>query len=109
MSILRISKAANVSYATAWRIINNRPCRSEESVRAVRAAMEKFGYTPASGRRGRRPKAADGIRTHNVALLHMLAGGAIGTSVLNCVQQMLAQWNLNLIFAQIEKGDTLPQ
>lgn len=109
MSILQISQAANVSYATAWRIINNRPCRSEESVRAVRAAMERLGYTPAGARRGRRARYLEGVRTHNIALLHLRPGSSISTSVLNHVQSQLAEQNLNLIFAQMESPGSLPQ
>jgi DNA-binding LacI/PurR family transcriptional regulator len=114
MSISQIAQAAKVSYATAWRIINNRPCRSEEAVAAVRAAMSRYSYSPStsnstSSRRGRRPKAADGIRTHNIALLHLRENSSIGTSVLAYVQRMLGERNLNLIFAHVEKPDAMPQ
>jgi LacI family transcriptional regulator len=115
MSISQIAQAAKVSYATAWRIINNRPCRSEEAVQRVRAAMNRIGYTPSApgainvGRRGRRPKAADGIRTHNIALLHLRETSSIGTSVLAFVQRMLGERNLNLIFAHVERPDAMPQ
>jgi len=110
MSITRIAEAAQVSYATAWRIINNLPCRSEQSVKAVRRAMGEMGYDPAEGRkRGRRPKSADGIRTHNVALLHLRAGTAISNSVLRHVERLLAERNLNLIFGHVEGNGELPQ
>ena len=101
MSITRVAQAANVSYATAWRIINNRPCSSEQAVAAVKQAMGKLGYKPSDGpRRGRpRSKAFDGIRTRNIALLHLREGTGISTSVLDRVQRMLADINLNLIFA----------
>src|SRR5438309_1900762 len=113
MSISQIAEAAKVSYATAWRIINNRPCRSEQAVAAVRAAMNRMGYVPGgvngTSRRGRRPKAADGIRTHNIALLHLRESSSIGTSVLAFVQRMLAERNLNLIYAHVERADAMPQ
>jgi DNA-binding LacI/PurR family transcriptional regulator len=113
MSITRIAEAANVSYATAWRIINNRPCSSQEAVAAVRRAMGQLGYTPNTNtngaRRGRRAKIADGIRTHNIALLHLRPGSSISTTVLNRVQRMLAERNLNLIFAHTDGTDALPQ
>jgi DNA-binding LacI/PurR family transcriptional regulator len=109
MSITQIAKEANVSYATAWRIINNRPCRSPEAVRAVKEAMTRIGYAPENVRRGRRPKAADGIRTHNIALLHLRQGSAVSTSILAFVQRMLAEKNLNLIFAHVESPSQLPQ
>jgi DNA-binding LacI/PurR family transcriptional regulator len=112
MSISQIAQAAKVSYATAWRIINNRPCRSEQAVAAVRAAMNRIGYAPnapGTSRRGRRPKAADGIRSHNIALLHLRESSSIGTSVLAYVQRMLAERNLNLIFAHVERADAMPQ
>ncbi len=108
MSILEIAEQARVSYATAWRIINNQPCRSEEAVRAVRAAMGRIGYVP-DGKRGRRRKAANGIRTHNIALLHLREGSFISTSVLAFVQKMLAEQNLNLIFAHMEQPGAVPQ
>lgn len=109
MSIQQIAKEANVSYATAWRIINNRPCRSEDSIRAVREAMKRIGYSPENVRRGRRPKAADGIRTHNIALLHLRQGSSISTAILAYVQRMLAEKNLNLIFAHVDKPEEMPQ
>jgi LacI family purine nucleotide synthesis repressor len=110
MSITRVAQAAKVSYATAWRIINNQPCSSEEAVAAVREAMGQLGYEPASGKkRGRRAKAADGIRTHNVALLHLRKGTSIATSVLSLVQRSLAERNLNLIFAHGTGPESLPQ
>src|SRR3954468_18772128 len=113
MSITRIAEAAKVSYATAWRIINNQPCSSEQAVTAVRAAMGQLGYDPSVAKRkgrGRRPKVADGIRTHNIALLHLRHGTSISTAILDRVQRMLGERNLNLIFAHVEKpGDQLPQ
>ena len=110
MSITRVAQAANVSYATAWRIINNQPCSSEQAVAAVREAMGQLGYEPANGkRRGRRSKMADGIRTHNVALLHLRQGTSIATSVLSLVQRSLGERNLNLIFAHGSGADSLPQ
>src|SRR5256885_4712564 len=110
MSITRIAEAAKVSYATVWRIINNQPCSSEEAVAAVREAMGQLGYTPGTTRRrGRRSKGSDGIRTHNIALLHLREGTAFSTSVLGRVQRMLAERNLNLIFAYGQGADALPQ
>jgi LacI family transcriptional regulator len=110
MSITRIAQAANVSYATAWRIINNRPCSSEEAIAAVRRAMGQLGYKPSEGsRRGRRPSVSDGIRTRNIALLHLREGTGISTTVLNRVQRMLAEVNLNLIFASGDGPEVLPQ
>ena len=111
MSITRIAQAAKVSYATAWRIINNQPCASQESVAAVREAMGKLGYDPVAGRRrGRRRKIADGVRTHNIALLHLRPGTSISTAILAAVQRMLGERNFNLIFAHVEKhDDPLPQ
>jgi DNA-binding LacI/PurR family transcriptional regulator len=113
MSITRIAETANVSYATAWRIINNQPCASVEAVKAVRKAMGELGYDPAAARhkgRGRPRKVADGIRTHNIALLHLRPGTSISSAILNSVQRMLAERNLNLIFAHVENPvDQLPQ
>ena len=75
MGIARIAKAANVSYATAWRVINNHPSASAEAVEAVRRAMAEEGIeAPVAGavvegarRRGRPRKELEGIRTRNVA------------------------------------------
>ena len=109
MSIVRIAQAANVSYATAWRIINNQPGGSEEAVAAVREAMGRLGYERASARkRGRRPKTPDGIRTRNIALLHFRKATSISSTVLSCVHRMLAERNLNLIFAHCTSTDELP-
>jgi DNA-binding LacI/PurR family transcriptional regulator len=110
MSITRVAQAAKVSYATAWRIINNQPCSSEQAVLAVREAMGQLGYEPTNGKkRGRPAKVADGIRTHNIALLHLRKGTSIATSVLSLVQRSLAERNLNLIFAHGSGADSLPQ
>jgi DNA-binding LacI/PurR family transcriptional regulator len=109
MSISQIAREAKVPYATAWRIINNRPCRSPEAVHAVKAAIARVGYAPGEVRRGRRPKSADGIRTHNIALLHLREGSSISSSVLAHVQRMLGERNLNLIFAHVESAAQLPQ
>ncbi len=109
MSITRVARAANVSYATAWRVINNQACSSAQAIDAVRQAMRQLGYEPGSSRRGRKPKAADGVRTHNIALLHLREGTAIAASVLNAVQKLIADRNLNLIFARIVTPDDLPQ
>jgi DNA-binding LacI/PurR family transcriptional regulator len=109
MSIVRIAQAANVSYATAWRIINNQPAGSEAAVAAVREAMNRLGYEPnAARKRGRRPKAPDGIRTRNIALLHFRQATSISASVLSCVHRMLAERNLNLIFAHCTRPEELP-
>src|SRR3954452_24866348 len=111
MSISQVAQAAKVSYATAWRIINNRPCSSQQAVAAVKRAMGQLGYKPpeVASKRGRRAKGADGIRTRNIALLHLREGTSISTTVLNRVQRMLAEINLNLIFAQGSTSDVLPQ
>src|SRR5271155_3229816 len=108
MSLVEIAEAAKVSYSTAWRIVNDQPCRSPQAVKAVRAAINRIGYTP-DGRRGRRRKVLDGIRTHNIALLHLRPGSAISSSILSCVQKLLAEQNLNLIFAHVESAGALPQ
>jgi LacI family transcriptional regulator len=109
MSITRVARAANVSYATAWRVINNQACSSQETVAAVQQAMRALGYAPGSSRRGRKPKGADGVRTHNIALLHLREGTSISATVLNSVQRLIAERNLNLIFARINSPDDLPQ
>ena len=109
MSIVRIAQAANVSYATAWRIINNQPGGSEQAIAAVKEAMGRLGYEPnAPRKRGRRPKAPDGIRTRNIALLHFRQATSISASVLSCVHRMLAERNLNLIFAHCTRAEELP-
>jgi LacI family transcriptional regulator len=110
MSITRVAQAANVSYATAWRILNNRPCSSELAVAAVRKAVRQVGYEPAptGQRRGRPSKVIDGIRTRNVALLHLRPGTSLSASVLNAVQRMLGERDLNLLFAHVEDPAELP-
>src|SRR5438477_461358 len=60
-------------------------------------------------KRRRKPKSADGIRTHNVALLHLRAGTAISNSVLRHVERLLAERNLNLIFGHVDGNGELPQ
>src|SRR4051794_4511885 len=110
MSIVRVAQAANVSYATAWRIINNQPGGSREAVQAVKEAMAQLGYEPAiARRRGRRPNSPDGIRTRNIALLHLRKGSSISSSILTAVQRALAERNLNLMFASCETADALPE
>jgi len=109
MSIVRVAQAANVSYATAWRIINNQPCGSQQAVAAVKEAISRLGYEPTAARkRGRRPKAPDGIRTRNIALLHFRQATSISASVLSCVHRMLSERNLNLIFAHCTRTEELP-
>src|SRR5438045_7483093 len=76
--------------------------------------MGQLGYNPlangATGRRrGRRSKGSDGIRTHNIALLHLREGTSISTAVLNRVQRMVAERNLNLIFSHGAGPEALPQ
>jgi DNA-binding LacI/PurR family transcriptional regulator len=111
MSITRIAEAANVSYATAWRILNKRPVSSEGAIEAVHRAVRQIGYEPAPAgpRRGRPAKVIDGIRTRNVALLHLRPGTTLSTSVLDAVQRMLAERDLNLLFAHVEESAALPQ
>ncbi|MGN6507168.1 MAG: LacI family DNA-binding transcriptional regulator [Tepidisphaeraceae bacterium] len=109
MSITQVAKLANVPYVTAWRVINKQPVGSREAVEAVQAAMKHVRYVPGASRRGRPPKSADGIRTHNVALLHLREGTAISSEVLAAVQKRLSERNLNLIFAQVNDVDALPQ
>lgn len=112
MTIARIAEAANVSYATAWRIINNQPCKSEEAIEKVRRAMSQLGYDGAARamqKRGRKPAGAEGIRTRNIALLHLREGTSMSSSVLSRVQRMLADKDLNLIFAQVDSPDAIPQ
>lgn len=112
MSISRVAEAASVSYATAWRIINNRPCSSPEAISAVKEAMGLLGYVPnkpPAGKRGRKSKLIDGIRTHNIALLHLRAPTSISADLLRHVQKILGEKNLNLIFAHTDGVDDLPQ
>ena len=109
MSIALIAQSANVPYATAWRIINNRTVNSPEAVEAVQAAMRRMKYVPRTTRRGRPPKTADGIRTHNIALLHLREGTPLSSEVLAAVQKRLLERNMNLIFAQVDQPDALPQ
>ena len=107
MSIARIAEAANVSYATAWRIINNHPCGSEAAVAAVKQAMGKLGYDPgAARRRGRPSRGSEGIRTRNIALLHFRPASSISASVLSAVERALSEKNLNLIFAHCSTAGT---
>jgi LacI family transcriptional regulator len=115
MSIARVAQAANVSYATAWRIINNRPCSSESAIKAVKRAVRQVGYEPSpvsapgiAPRRGRPSKLTEGIRTRNVALLQLRGGTALSSSVIGAVQRRLAERDLNLLFAQVETGSSLP-
>lgn len=109
MSITQIAKIANVPYATAWRVINQQPVGSSDAIEAVQAAMRRIQYVPGKARRGRPPKSADGVRTHNVALLHLREGTPISSQVLAAVQKRLSERNLNLIFAQVDRPDALPQ
>jgi LacI family transcriptional regulator len=110
MSIVRIAQAANVSYATAWRIINNQPGGSDDAIAAVREAMATLGYDGMTrSKRGRKPRSADGIRTRNIALLHFRPASSISASVLSCVHQMLSERGLNLIFAHCQRASDLPQ
>jgi len=110
MSIVRIAEAAKVSYATAWRIINNQPGGSDDAVAAVKEAMAALGYEGMTrSKRGRKPRSADGIRTRNIALLHFRPASSISASVLSCVHQMLAERGLNLIFAHCQRASDLPQ
>src|SRR4051812_33340256 len=99
MTIARVAEAAKVPYATAWRIINNQPCRSQESIDKVRLAMNQLGYNSAPNRtvqrRGRKSAGSEGIKTRNVALLHLREGTSISSSVLSSVQGMLAERGLN--------------
>ena len=110
MSIARVAEAANVSYATAWRIIHNRPCSSSTAIKAVKRAVRQVGYEPSqvATRRGRPSKLIDGIRTRNVALLHFRSGTALSSAVLTAVQARLAERDLNLLFAQVETAASLP-
>jgi LacI family transcriptional regulator len=111
MTIARIAEAAKVSYATAWRVINNQPCKSEEAIAAVRRAMHQLGYdgeAKAQQRRGRPSRGELGIRTRNIALLHLRKGSSLSTSVLARVQRMLAEKEMNLIFAHVESPDAMP-
>src|SRR3954452_9516688 len=94
MTIARVAEAAKVSYATAWRVINNQPCKSEEAIAAVRRAMHQLGYTDearAQQRRGRPPRSQGGVRTRNIALLNLREGSTLSSSVLARVQRMLAE------------------
>jgi DNA-binding LacI/PurR family transcriptional regulator len=86
------------------------PRGASSTVAAVKKAMGQLNYKPNDGpRRGRRAKSFDGIRTRNIALLHLREGTGISSSVLNRVQRMLADINLNLIFANGQGPDVLPQ
>lgn len=109
MSITQIAQLAKVPYATAWRVINNRPVGSPAAIEAVQAAMRRVQYVPGKSRRGRPQKSAEGIKTHNVALLHLREGTPVSSEVLAAVQKRLLERNLNLIFAQVDHPDALPQ
>ena len=109
MSITRVAQLANVPYATAWRVINNRPVGSAAAVEAVKAAMRRMQYVPGNTRRGRPLKSLHGIRTRNIALLHLREGTPISSDVLAAVQKRLLEQDLNLIFAQVDQPDALPQ
>ena len=70
--------------------------------RAGFAIKEGIGYSPNQTRRGRRAKAADGIRTHNIALLHLRTHTTLSLSLLRMVEQLLSARNLNLIVGHVE-------
>src|SRR3954468_23773285 len=94
MSVMLVAKLAQVPYSTAWRVINRKANVSPDAVERVLRAARQIGYDPTQIRRGRRPKAADGIRTHNVALLHLRNNSTLSLSVLRSVEQLLSARNL---------------
>lgn len=109
MSVMLVAKLAQVPYSTAWRVINRKANVSPDAVERVLKAAKQIGYDPTQIRRGRRPKAADGIRTHNVALLHLRNNSTLSLSVLRSVEQLLSARNLNLIVGHVSSIDELPQ
>jgi DNA-binding LacI/PurR family transcriptional regulator len=82
---------------------------SPDAVERVLRAAKQIGYDPTQIRRGRKPKSADGIRTHNIALLHLRANTTLSLSVLRAVEQLLSARNLNLIVGHVSAADDLPQ
>lgn len=109
MSVMLVAKLAQVPYSTAWRVINRKANVSPEAVERVLKAAKQIGYSPNQSRRGRRAKAADGIRTHNIALLHLRTHTTLSLSLLRMVEQLLSARNLNLIVGHVERPDELPQ
>jgi DNA-binding LacI/PurR family transcriptional regulator len=108
MSVMMVAKLAQVPYSTAWRVINRKANVAPDAVERVLRAAREIGYDPQQPRRGRRTRTADGIRTRNIALLHLRMNTTLSLSVLRMVEQQLGMRNLNLIVAHVGTADDLP-
>jgi DNA-binding LacI/PurR family transcriptional regulator len=98
-----------VPYSTAWRVINRKANVAPDAVERVLKAAREIGYDPQQPRRGRRARTVDGIRTRNIALLHLRMHTTLSLSVLRMVEQALATRNLNLIVGHVGSLEDLPQ
>jgi DNA-binding LacI/PurR family transcriptional regulator len=104
-----VAKLAQVPYSTAWRVINRKANVAPDAVERVLKAARQIGYDPDQARRARRTRGADGIRTRNIALLHLRMNTTLSLSVLRMVEQQLGARNLNLIVGHVGSIDDLPQ
>lgn len=109
MTIAKVAEEAAVSYAAAWRVINDVPGVSSESRRAVLAAIERVGFDQQGRRRHRRSASRRRIgKQRVVALLVCRDNTLLTASMLKLVQTMLICEDINLIYGQVFEDADLP-
>jgi DNA-binding LacI/PurR family transcriptional regulator len=69
MSIVKVARAAGVSYATVSRVINRHANVAPETVRAVQAAIEKTGFVLSDRRPGPKPHSRRANGTRRICFL----------------------------------------
>lgn len=112
VSITLVARLAGVSVSTVSRVINNHPRVADETIQAVRGAMEKLKYKPSDNRPGPKPGGRSAPATLTVALL------VLGTSrdratpafedLMRGVSNGAARWGLKLAYHHIADPAVLP-
>ncbi|HEX8340187.1 MAG TPA: LacI family DNA-binding transcriptional regulator [Tepidisphaeraceae bacterium] len=112
MSIVHVARLAGVSNSTVSRVINNHPRVSRQTVRAVRAAMEKLKYKPSDNRPGPKP----GVRAAAPATVGLLVLGAGRDRATPAFEELMrgvsggaAKFGLKLVYHHAADPATLPQ
>jgi DNA-binding LacI/PurR family transcriptional regulator len=114
MSIIDVANLAGVSKSTVSRVINHSAKVAPDVVRAVESAMRQINYAPPLRRRGPKPMSRRGIHSGNIALLLMGVNASdlyrlpVFPHLLHGVERGLAEKGLNLILANLGKGEELP-
>jgi DNA-binding LacI/PurR family transcriptional regulator len=112
MSITQVARLAGVSSSTVSRVINNHPRVAAETIKAVRAAMDKLKYTPSDNRPGPKPGQRNAANVTTIGFLVLGTSEDRATPAFESLMRGVAagatQMDLKLAFHHINDPSNIP-